>query len=73
MKEKMKLLIQLINQHSGGAKLMELIPDLLELGFTKKEILLLDKYIPKYPEYGLKVLYYTWHDCNREKIFIYTP
>ena len=74
MLDKFKNLNDLItNKYSGGVKLMELIPDMIELGFTKENILEMERLLQRYPEAGLKILHYTWLPMNREKLFIYTP
>jgi hypothetical protein len=69
----MKLAELITSSYSGGAKLMELIPEMLEIGFSKEDILNLDRLILRYPEAGLKILSYVWREMNREKLFIYTP
>lgn len=69
-------ILEIVNQHSGGIKFTELIVHLTKWVYESKLKLSLD------PEYiisvikatsGLEILHYTWKQCNREKLFIYTP
>jgi len=62
----------IVNDHSGGLKLTELIPALLTKRKNLKiSIETLMGVINSSPK--LNVLEYTWKNNNRTKYFIYTP
>jgi hypothetical protein len=53
---------------------MELIPIMMiDLDFSREDILNIENLICRYPEVGLKTLQYSWISMEREKVFIYTP
>lgn len=79
----LSLVRMFLNEHSGGIKFVELVTDIVShLGETlKKEDFAtidfseLDYHIEKVisETSDIRILNYTWHSCNKQKMFVYTP
>jgi hypothetical protein len=62
----------IVNSHSGGLKLMELIPELITK--RKNPRINIETIMGViHSSETLRVLEYTWKANNRTKIFVYTP
>lgn len=67
MEEKIR---QALDEHGGGMKFMELLAAVMQIhSYTNPNTL--QECIEKMPD--VKILTYTWHRMNREKMFVYTP
>ena len=74
-----KLILEIVEDHSGGLKFIELLAELISKMYESnesKQIELLtpefiEETIRKMPE--LKILKFTFKNLKREKMFVYTP
>jgi hypothetical protein len=73
-------IVEIVRDHSGGIKFLELVLDLAELDvdFRKEYSFNPDRFIYDVEWYcrnteSLKVLDYTMTSMNRAKMFVYTP
>lgn len=69
-----KVILQIIDDNSGGLKLTQLISDLIGHYRGKIELADIENELKNLEGKGkIKRLIYTWQSMNREKEFIYTP
>ena len=76
-KELMKYVVKIVNDNSGGIKFTQLVTELVSTLFenNKNCNIVSAEYIENLikKSKNLKILTYTFHSLNREKLFIYTP
>lgn len=74
-----KLILEIIEDNSGGLKFTELLPNLITKLINSNQSNFIEHLTPEFVEElitqtpELKILEYTFKSLNRQKMFIYTP